>query len=463
MTVEHDLGQVHELALFVPTLNFLPLEDEQGRRVLLRGPNGTGKTYHLTRLAAARAVAGRGFHRTGRFVSPTKNHVQTVAGKYLHQWLAPHLHPSSYYIKGKGWNGGASAASRSIRLANGYVIELKSLEDRASTHEGARLDWVIMDEPPTPEHFSANRSRLLESKGQLLIGATMVQRPVTWLRNMVEGDEPSPTGGRTVHASGWVQYVAALRQRNCPWMTEADLAEWREMHATSPWDFEQRINGAWEGTTEGRRFVLFTDRNVSRAPLQGKGWHIALWMDHGEVIGHQICLLGAYRGTQVHVLREYRNEIATSPEQDARNIYDMLKAERIRLPAVDVGVGDINTAGKGYGGQLMNKVLEKEFLKLHNAETGGSRKSVLFKIKSANKQPGINDWGQRIVNHACHQGHLTIHPRCRHLLDTMKNWKGGTKQHSDDGELAHMAHGLGYGILEALRDQPTYSRLQFGW
>ncbi len=459
-SVAIDAHEVHELSLFVDSPNFAPLTTEPARRVLLRGPNRIGKTRHLAALAARRAIKGEGYWRRGRFVSPTHRHVHTVAGEYLAQFLEPSLAKRSYYVRGKGWNSGNA---KSILLANGYEIELMSLKDDVDAHEGRGMDWVIMDEPPTPEHLTANASRLLDSEGQLLIGATMVNKPVKYLREMVEGKDETPKSGRTLHASGWVQYVASLSVETCPWYSDAQLAEWRHLLSASPWDYDQRINGAWEGTTEGRRFVLFTEKNVSREGPTSKGWRIGLWMDHGEVIGHQVCLLVAHKGPKVCVLREYRNEIATSPEQDARHIRDMLKAEGTRLAMVDLGVGDTNTAGKGFSGKLMNKVLEQAFLDLHNARTGGRRKTPVFKIKAANKLPGMRDWSQRIVNHACHRGDLTIHPRCRHLLDTMRNWQGGVTPKTDDAELSHMADALCMGILEALRDQPTYSRLQFNF
>jgi len=437
------------LKTFQPSPNFEPLWTETARRVLLRGPNRIGKTRHNCALIAQRAIDNPGTR--WRFVGPTLRHVQRIAGEYLADFLAGHLADRSYYVRGRGWNGGRS---KEIILANGSIIELLSYEDPPDAHEGAELDGAVLDEPPPLAHLMATQSRLFDRQGQLLIGATMINRPIAYLREMVEGGEPSPKSGRTLHGTGWVQIVGSLSIETCPWRSPDDLEEQLAILRASPWQYAQRAEGAWEGVTEGRRFVGFTEANVSHDAPSGKV-KIGLFIDHGENVGHQIGILAAWRGTKLWIMDERVNETITTPEEDAHEYARMLKRNGVQLRAVDYAVGDTNTVGKSHGGWRINEALERAFADQLN------RRNPPFRITYPDKTPGAKDWAQRSVNYACRRSELVVHTRCVHVLDTLRNWRGTSRPGTDDGLLAHAADALGYGLIGTLGQTPTYARLRF--
>jgi hypothetical protein len=447
------LRHADTLSRFQPSPNFEPLWTETARRILIRGPNRIGKTRHNCALIAQRALDCPGTR--WRFVSPTSKHVQRIAGAYLAEFLVGHLStssPRSYYVRGRGWNGGHA---KEIVLSNGSIIELLSYEDPVDAHEGSELDGVILDEPPPLGHLLANQSRLFDRRGQLIIGATMVNRPVQYLREMVEGEEPSPKSGRTQHESGWVQYVGELSIDACPWKSEEEIAEMVEILGNSPWQYAQRVEGAWEGVTEGRRFMRFTEANVSNIAPSGEV-KVALAFDHGTVVGHEHTLQAMWRGTKLWIWAEHTNETAAPPpEQRAKEVTQMLKISGVPLRSIDFAVGDTNSAGAGYGGWRMNEALEHAFA----SQLNSSR--VPFRIQYPDKSPGSKDWQQRCINYACARGDLKIHPRCTRLIDTMRNWQGKSSGESDDANLAHAADALGYLIIGTLGLTKTYSRLRF--
>ncbi len=444
--------QAHPILLFAPSANFAPLETETCRRVLVRGPNRIGKTRHLAWLASKRLLSRPGYR--ARFVSPGNKHVQTVAGAYLAEFLAHHLSDRSYYIAGRGWNGGRA---REVVLRNGAVCELRSLEDDPQTHSGSALDLVVMDEPPKRGHFLENQARLMDRQGQLVIGATMVGRPVEWVRDMVEGtDEESPTRGRTEHATGWVQYVARLDRAHCPWYTQAQIDEWVDIARSAPWEYAQRVEGAWDGITLDRLLQGFSDRTVTDQVPRGEEWRIGWFMDHGTRPGAEVGVLVLWQldgfRPRVIVLDEYVSGHRSTSTEDAKAILAALKRHRISPTNVDIGVGDIGTSK---GGWRINEEIEREMAK----HMGRSRSP--FRLETPSKGPGAYDWGLRVLNQALARGELTIHERCERLIYSCRHWRGGKT--GDDGQLKHLIDALRYGLThhELLGGDPSYAGLRF--
>ena len=443
------LRSVGELLRFCPSPAFERFVDDEARMVLLRAANRVGKTRHCAYRAARLAVSQP--HSRLRCIGPTNKHAQTVLGAYLADFLAPYLDPASYYIRGRGWNGGREKV---VRLANGSYIELYSLEDSVDAHSGASLHEVVMDEPPSRAHYLENLARVVDTGGRLVIAATMVNRPVRWLRQMVEGEDASPTQGRTIHSSGWVQYVARVERQNEPWIPEAQVDFWLSAMDASPWQKAQRVDAAWEGgASDTRRFSAFTEANVVDELPRGSV-SIGVAMDHGEVSGRQIAILILYSGSRAWVIDEDHPDHPSSPEEDAHRLLAMLRRNGIEPNNVDLAVGDINTAGKGASGLRVNDLIAQSI-----ADRLGKR-SPPFRIMAPSKVPGSVDWGQRLINFASRRGDLLVHPRCRYVLDMLRHWNGVRTPGTDMGELAHAADCLRYGLTAALGRVEVYARLR---
>jgi len=443
------LTNASPFARFAPSATFAPLLSEPARRVLIRGPNRIGKSRHMAWLAAYRAVHQPG-HRC-RVVGPTNSHTQRVLGEYLAQFLDGALSSRSYYVTGRGWNGGRV---KDILLSNGSSIELRSLEDHVQAHSGVALDLIVMDEPPTRAHLIENQARIMDTDGQLFIGATMVGRPVAYLRQIVEGDERSPTAGRTEHATGWTQYVASLTVTACPWYTERQLTEHRERMRSAPWEWAQRVEGAWHGTDDDRVLRAFDDQCVSSA-LPGRPFVLGLGMDHGESVGHTHALIAVWNETQgaMHVMDEYTNPEGADHIDDARGLLAAITRCGAQPTDVRVAVGDINTAGKAHPGWRINDLIQAECAQLT------FRRSPPFVIKGPDKTPGSVHWGLRCINHGFRRRTLTIHPRCKHLIDACRYWKGGKK--GEDGEYSHAIDAMRYLVVAALGHRTDHAQLRF--
>lgn len=412
-----------------PFAEFLARDDQH--QVALRAANRVGKTRHAAFKLARRMVAQDGARC--RVVGPSRKQTQEVIGRYLDEFLRPYLDPRSYYVTGKGWN------TNTIRLNNGSICQLKSYEDRSDTHAGDSLDLIVMDEPPPRAHFAENQARVIDRDGQFILAFTAVNRPVDWLREIIEGD------------NGWSEYVVPFRRENVPWYSDAQYDRMVAAFRSSPWQWAQRVDAEWSGVTEGRIFSGFTEKNVTKR-IPSYELSVGVGIDHGKVAGRQVGVLVAWKGSKVFVVDEYVSQWGTTPEQDAGAILSMIKRQRLRPREVNLAIGDTNVAG---GGWRVNDLIEEAMRKQLNS------RHAPFRIRGADKSAGSVDYGLRVVNHACYRGDLVVHERCTAIMDAMRHWQGGTTQGTDDAKLSHAADALRYICVGILGGQPAYSHLRF--
>ena len=416
---------------FVPTEPFRDfVANDRDRMIVVRAANRVGKTYQ-TAYKVAKYMVGHADARC-RVIGPTKKQVNATSARYLAEFVAPYLSRRSYYVNGKGFN------SDTVMLQNGAICQLRSCEDTPNSHAGDEFDIVWGDEPLTKAHFSENLARVVSRNGQFIATFTAVNRPVSWFRKLVEVDQPDR----------WKQYVVPFRAEHVPWytpeMVEAHLAAMR----SSMWTWQQRVEASWEGMSEGRLFACFTEENVVKRPPT-EDVSIGIGIDHGTVAGHQVAVLVAYRGTTVWVVDEYVSEWSTSPDQDAGAILDMLRRNGLGPEDVNVAVGDTNYHGGYRANTLIEQGVEKRI---------GSRRS--FRIRNADKSPGSVDYGYRVLNYASDRNELKVVDSCISVLDTMRNWRGGTKFGTTDASLSHAADAIRYVCVGILEDMPQYRRLR---
>ncbi len=439
--------KANELLTFEPSPVFRGLPDlaQQHTKILIRAANRVGKTRHSAWVAAKYMVENPGARV--RVIGPTNKHAQTVLGKYLAEFLKPYLASGSYYVDGKGWNGGRA---KTVILRNGSVLELLSLEDKVDAHSGASCHLIVFDEPPSLAHFTENMARLADTMGTVIVAATMVNRPVGWLREMVQGEDGDAPAGVTKHASGWLQVVAVYSLDNCPWYTQEQANEWLATMELTPWERGQRVDAAWDGVTAQRVLMGIKDGNFTHDSPPGST-SIGLGIDHGDLAGHQTCVLVAFKGTAIWVIDEYRSSTSTTPEEDAKAINAMLKRHGMTPRSVDLAVGDIGHV-RGFTGYKINEAMMSAF----GSIVGGP---APFRIQTPDKTPGSVDWGLRCMNYAGIRGDLRIHPRCLNVTQGVRHWKGGRK--GTDGDLSHTLDALRYILATAIGHHKQYARLRF--
>ena len=434
------LKQVSDMHLvaFKPSPAMTRFVDDDRKRIILRAANRVGKTRHAAFKLAMEMVQRPGLRC--RAVGPNRQQTSQVLGRYLAEFLDPYLSERSYYKLGLGWN------HNTIVLTNGSICQLKSYEDRPDTHAGDSLDLVILDEPPPQSIFSENLARTMDTEGQCILCLTPVGRPVAWLRDMVE-KEGSP----------WTQYVAEFNHTTCPWYSEAQVLDWLDTMKASPWDYQQRALGAWEGITLDRLFAAFTEGRVSDTMpgdiLSKTDLKVGIGIDHGQVSGHQIAILCLYSDSgHVWVIDEAVGG-DTAPEEDATMLREMLRRNGIKPIEVDMAVADTNAAGKGWASYKVSELIEKAMAK----QLGIA--STPFRLTKPYKGPGSVNWGLRIINYALRRGELSIHPRCRSVIECLTHWQGTKK--GEDGEFSHAADALRYLMMKLLQNTPAYHKLRW--
>ena len=441
-------SKLAEVASVHPMLTFRPspaladfVDNDHDRLVLVRAANRVGKTRHGTYKAARFAVEHP--ESRGRIVGPTRRQVQDVMGRYLSEFLGPHLHRSSYYTPGRGWN------QPTIRLRNGSLVQCRSMEDHPTAHAGDELDWALLDEPPPAHILMETLARLMSRGGRCWLTMTPVGRPVEYLRELVEAK-----------GSPWRQYVAAFSAENCPWYTREQVDGWLEVMDTSPFERAQRVEGAWDGVTLDRFLAGFSEANVDASAIgAGTSVEVALAIDHGEVGSNTVALLIVWGGGQsrglswapqagrhVWVLDEHVSEDGDSEVQHAAGIVDMLRRHAIRPADVKVAVGDTNRRGNWRVNDMLTAEVARQL----------KRRTAPFRFVAATKD---RSWGHRVVNGAFKRRELFVHPRCESTLRTLRHWKGGKT--GEDGDLSHAADALRYGVLGILGDRPFYAGLRF--
>lgn len=422
------------LTTFVPSPSFRSMRDREHRLILARAANRVGKTRHACWVAAREAIelpSVKGRPVRIRIVGPNRAQVNGKTGEYLAHFLRGHLSDKSYYTP-KGWN------SNTVVLQNGSIIQLKSLEDDPQTHAGDELDLVIMDEPPKRAHFSENLSRIGSVSGRMIVVMTPVDRPVGWLREIVEAE-----------GSSWVQLVAAFSRDNCPWYTEQQVAEHLDTMRSSAWQWAQRVEGAWEGVSEDRMLSGFTDDSVTHEDPSGEV-SLGLTFDHGIKAGKTVSLLWASVGQWVWVLDEWIAESALTPEEASGHVVAMLKRRGQTLDDVDWAIGDVNVSG--HTGFRVNAEMQAEFKRIN-----GGR--LRFRVRDPYKKGRSIDYGIRLLNYSFRRADLRVHSRCTKLVDACKHWQGGKA--GDDGLLSDRIDALRYGALRLFAPRKPYAELRY--
>lgn len=411
------------------------MADRGLRLILARAANRVGKSRHASWVAAKEAIelpAIKGRPVRIRIVGPNRSQVGDVIGRYLAEFLRGHLSDRSYYT-GKGWN------HSTILLANGSIIQLKSMEDDPQTHAGDELDLVVIDEVPKRAHFGENMARIGSVSGRIIVVMTPVDRPVAWFREIVEAPN-----------TPWTQLVAEFSAANCPWKSPEEIAEHLENMRASMWQWSQRVEGAWEGVSDDRQLSGFTDDCVVTEDPRGD-LDLGLTFDHGVLAGKTVALLWASRGPESWVVDEWLSEAAVTPDEVAAGVDRMLAKHGFTPQDVSWAVGDHNVTG--HTGGAINKELGQAFARLVRW------RSPPFRISPARKGRGSVHYGVRVLNYAFRRFDLRIHARCVKLIDACKHWQGGKT--GADGLLSDRIDAARYGAVKVHGGRKIYAQLRF--
>jgi len=161
------------------TLFFHPDRDHFPRFRAFQGGNRTGKTESGCLEACAFALGERPWDGTKVPIKPP-NRGRIVGTSYLDgikkviQPKIKNLWPADAIESTKMGQQGSWVE---IKMKNGSVIDLLSMEQEHMKHEGADLDWVWFDEPPPREHWIANIRGLVDRGGYAWLTMTPLSEP----------------------------------------------------------------------------------------------------------------------------------------------------------------------------------------------------------------------------------------------------------------------------------------------
>lgn len=427
---------VDQLFAFEPTPPLEPMVEDTAGLIAVRAANGAGKSFSVMYKLARAAVRTPG----GRFrvAGPTRAQVRDVTGSYLWHFLRHHVRPDSRWSPGTGWN-----RHNTVCLPNGAEISLRSYEDPPDSHEGVhRLEIIVLDEVPTKAIYMANKGRAR----QLILSFTVqTKAPPTWLRDEIEGGEESPTSGRTVHRTGYVQYVVPFLRENVPFYDDLEFeAKASKYRGTE--DEGRRIWAAWESSSETRKFggwrrsMIRSNAEIRRMLTDEHGrirgiTDVRIGIDHGTGVGKQCQYLVLVHGHEPRskryfVVHEWVGGGNTTPTDNAQGLKKAIDAWLGQGPAalmrISKAYGDVNSSGPAGAGVSLNMLTEQALARIYGLET------LPFSIVAPRKDEGFKDAREVALNHAMLEGRVFVTDQAPRLIRAFQNYEGGPRDPDKD-------------------------------
>ncbi len=343
------------------------------------------------------------------------------------------IDPATEYTPGRGIRGKTPI----IRFLNGSVLRIRTVNQGALALAGSTIDYVLVDEPPPQAVWSELVPRVMRNRGRIAVTLTPIGAPLGWLRELVEKKVV-----QDLHFPLTVENTTPIGGR--PLLTQEDID--RLEAQILPMERRQRIHGDWDaGFSEGRIFAGFDPvAHVSDLLPEGE-CQVGIGIDHGSEGGSQVATLcvvsregGVEGNPRFWILDQTISNGTTTPEQDARDILNMLRRNNMRVESVDRWTGDRKHGGRRWGGKKSNALLMQGFERELRLPVG----SLGFRIHTAWKPAGSIYEGVRILNSAMLRHDLTVHPRCKQLIEDLKMWDGADDEHK------HGIDSLRYGGVE---------------
>lgn len=435
-----------------PLVSLVPFHESAHKRRLLRAPNKIGKTYAAAYEAWAHLV---GIHRWRSLTASSgwamiANLAQTypVVCEALRQLEpADWLDPATRYVEGAGYT---TNSRHMIRTRAGHVLDFRSGEGSPISAESGSVGWLWIDEPPKADRFGGAISRVAVTEGPVWMDFTPIGRPTGAFREHIEGN---PETG-ALPREAWEQHRPRLTQADCTTVSGRVVRSRASIEAQcaaySPWEYEQRVNGEWEGVSLGRRLSAFSEAcylDEDEEIRVGDGDEIRVGIDHGEGDGKEMAYVGLVSGRRYALLGEYTGTASATPREHADGILAVLKALGLSVYEVTRWFGDTNSAGLIGAGTKYNTFLEYAFADALGVPT------CPFSIETPPKGKGSVLAGEAAINHACKEGRWRIAPSCLAFSHAARHYTGKEKDLKDPIDAAR------YTFLDRLlRDREAAGR-----
>jgi hypothetical protein len=82
-----------------------------------------------------------------------------------------------------------------VGFSNGSEVRIVTVGQDMLAHASETLDFIWIDEPPSPDIYAECVSRTIQTRGVVFLTLTPIGRPVGWLRDLVDGRLPDELEG----------------------------------------------------------------------------------------------------------------------------------------------------------------------------------------------------------------------------------------------------------------------------
>lgn len=340
--------------------------------------------------------------------------------------LAPpgEVDPGNAFRPGFGITGNPPRVVFVDGPGKGSVIHIATYKQGSQRIAGATLHFVVMDEPPPEAMYAEIVPRVKHHRGQIRIGMTPTpdMPDQSWLRELVDAGQISEHNFGISADACWPE--GAL----FPWTTPEEVATFEASLIEE--QREMRMRGAWDPVVTGRWLSSFLPSANVSAERPPESAFYGLGIDHGTAVGKQAAVLigVAARHSErprVWYMGEYTTDEASTPEDDALGILEMLEACEVPFDAVDLIVGDIDARSKRDDATKSNKLVRRELARALERPT----RDVQY-IAPVKKFAGSVAYGLRLMNTLFARRDddgrpsALIHPRCAKLIRAAQQFAG---------------------------------------
>lgn len=318
----------------------------------------------------------------------------------------------------------------------GSVISFATYDQGARRIAGTTADMIVLDEPPPEEMWEETMPRLFQRGGIARVGftPTLAMADVSYLERLSQQVDEQNRPLLNLHmnelneANIWPIWPY---RRLTPLKTQAQIDRFELMLPAMTRDM--RMGRSWRPLIAGRWLSAFGDHCI-REELPPNGAVLIVSTDHGANAGKQVSMLIAVVGLhsahpRVWWLDECGSDGATSPDQDAQDILEMLRRNGVEYYQVDLWVGDRATGRDRWGAGKSNRDLQSALareLALSFAKTKP--------IETVEKWDGSVEYGVHMLNTLFARrdptdgrSHGCVRPRCKRFIAGCRTWKGDRK------------------------------------
>ena len=414
--------------------------EADGRPLLWLGANQIGKSYAQAAklLHYIRRTGPYAFRRPGPvqicIVSISKEQIVPLMAKIwelLPKRAKPHGGeeaiecPEARFGPGFGFRGKPPRLVFTSGQGAGSLVRFATYKQGSGNIAGSTLDVLMLDEPPPEDLWGEVVLRMLRKSGQIWITMTITpdSPPQEWLKAKVEAGVVRSMATPSAREEGgkWVPDRDAFRPLDGtpPFISRKSIL--KAIGETPESERPLRFGAAWDGATTDRWLSAWTTACISDTPIPA-GCIGMLSLDHGIRPGKQAAALLAYHAATARfwLLDEVAGgDVATSSQQDAANILEMLRRNGITWDAIDFWIGDRSAAATRGDARKDNAALRR-----YIAEELRINVDRFPRIEVPYKSAGTLTSGFRQLNALFASKTFLVHPRCTNFIKACERWNG---------------------------------------